>query len=66
MGQVDLVRLGEKAGVNKTIDIKVGVSKVFHDQAPELVAMLEKVNLPIDLLNQNLGRMAKDLTLIHK
>ena len=60
MGQVDLVRLEEKAGVNKTIDIKVGVSKVFHDQAPELVAMLEKVNLPIDLLNQNLGRMAKD------
>ncbi|WP_277343592.1 glycine betaine ABC transporter substrate-binding protein, partial [Pseudomonas viridiflava] len=34
MGQVDLVRLEEKAGVNKTIDIKVGVSKVFHDQAP--------------------------------
>lgn len=60
MGQVDLVRLEEKAGVNKTIDIKVGVSKVFHDEAPELVAMLEKVNLPIDLLNQNLGRMAKD------
>jgi glycine betaine/proline transport system substrate-binding protein len=60
MGQVDLVRLEEKPGVNKTIDIKVGVSKVFHDEAPELVAVLEKVNLPIDLLNQNLGRMAKD------
>ncbi|PYD28038.1 ABC transporter substrate-binding protein [Pseudomonas syringae] len=60
MGQVDLVRLEEKAGVNKTIDIKVGVSKVFHDEAPELVAILEKVNLPIDLLNQNLGRMAKE------
>ena len=25
-----------------------------------LVAVLEKVNLPIDLLNQNLGRMAKE------
>ncbi|RMS35546.1 Substrate-binding region of ABC-type glycine betaine transport system, partial [Pseudomonas coronafaciens pv. garcae] len=60
MGQVDLVRLKEKPGVNKTIDIKVGVSKVFHDEAPELVAVLEKVNLPIDLLNQNLGRMAKE------
>lgn len=60
MGQVDMVRLEEKAGVNKTIDIKVGLSKAFHEQAPELVAMLEKVNLPIDLLNQNLARMTKD------
>jgi len=25
-----------------------------------LVAVLEKVKLPIDLLNQNLGRMAKE------
>ncbi|MBD8496020.1 ABC transporter substrate-binding protein [Pseudomonas syringae] len=60
MGQVDLVRLEEKAGVNKTIEIKVGVSKAFHEQAPELIAVLEKVNLPIDLLNENLGRMAKE------
>jgi glycine betaine/proline transport system substrate-binding protein len=37
------------------VSIKVGVSKTFHEQAPELVAVLEKVNLPIDLLNQNLG-----------
>ncbi len=60
MGEVDMVRLEEKAGANKTIDIKVGLSKTFHEQAPELVAVLEKVNLPIDLLNQNLARMTKD------
>jgi len=47
-------------GVDKTVTIKVGLSKTFHEQAPELVAVLEKVNLPIDLLNQNLGRMAKE------
>ncbi|WP_137820712.1 ABC transporter substrate-binding protein [Pseudomonas sp. 2FG] len=60
MGQVDLVKLEEKPGVDKTITIKVGLSKDFHEQAPELVAVLEKVNLPIDLLNQNLARMAKE------
>ncbi len=60
MGQVDLVKLDEKPGVDKRIDIKVGLSKDFHEQAPELVAVLEKVNLPIDLLNQNLARMAKE------
>ncbi len=60
MGQVDLVKLEEKAGVDKTITIKIGLSKAFHEQAPELVAMFEKVNLPIDLLNQNLGRMTKE------
>ena len=60
MGQVDMVRLEEKAGVNKTIEIKVGLSKAFHEQAPELVAVMEKVNIPIDLLNQNLARMSKD------
>ena len=40
--------------------IQVGLSKTFHDEAPELVEMLKKVNLPIDLLNQNLARMAKE------
>jgi len=60
MGQVDLVKLEEKPGVDKSVSIKVGLSKTFHEQAPELVAVLEKVNLPIDLLNQNLGRMAKE------
>ena len=60
MGQVDLVKLQEKEGVDKSVSIKVGLSKTFHEQAPELVAVLEKVNLPIDLLNQNLGRMTKE------
>lgn len=60
MGQIDAVKLEEKPGVDKTVSIKVGLSKTFHDDAPELVAVLEKVNLPIDLLNQNLGRMAKE------
>jgi glycine betaine/proline transport system substrate-binding protein len=60
MGQLDLVKLDEKPGVNKALTIKVGVSKAFHEQAPELVAVLEKVNLPVDLLNQNLGRMTKE------
>ncbi|MNC44215.1 glycine betaine transporter periplasmic subunit [compost metagenome] len=60
MGLVDLVKLDEKPGVDKSLTIKVGLSKAFHEQAPELVAVLEKVNLPIDLLNQNLARMSKD------
>lgn len=60
MGQVDLVKLQEKDGVDKTVSIKVGLSRAFHEQAPELVAVLEKVNLPIDLLNQNLARMTKE------
>ncbi|MBH3358759.1 ABC transporter substrate-binding protein [Pseudomonas guariconensis] len=60
MGQADLVKLDEQPGVDKSVTIKVGVSKAFHEQAPELVAVLEKINLPIDLLNQNLARMSKD------
>ncbi|NBA94112.1 ABC transporter substrate-binding protein [Pseudomonas sp. R5(2019)] len=60
MGQVDLVKLDEKPGVDKSVTIKVGLSKTFHEQAPELVAVLEKVSLPIDLLNQNLARMTKE------
>ncbi|CAI8917428.1 glycine betaine/proline transport system substrate-binding protein [Pseudomonas zeae] len=60
MGQVDLVKLQEKPGVDKKISIQVGLSSAFHEQAPELVAVLEKVNLPIDLLNQNLARMTKE------
>ena len=59
MGQADLVKLDEP-GVNKDVKIQVGLSKAFHEQAPELVAVLEKVNLPIDLLNQNLAKMAKE------
>jgi glycine betaine/proline transport system substrate-binding protein len=60
MGQVDLVKLEEKPGIDKKISIQVGLSSVFHQQAPELVTVLEKVNLPIDLLNQNLARMSKE------
>ncbi|MDA8484564.1 ABC transporter substrate-binding protein [Pseudomonas resinovorans] len=60
MGQADLVKLEEKPGVDKSVTIQVGLSKTFHDEAPELVAVLEKVNLPIDLLNQNLAKMAKE------
>lgn len=59
MGQADLVKLDEP-GVNKDVKIQVGLSKTFHEQAPELVSVLEKVNLPIDLLNQNLAKMAKE------
>ncbi|MDH4554677.1 ABC transporter substrate-binding protein [Pseudomonas sp. BN417] len=60
MGQADLVKLEEKPGVDKNVTIQVGLSKTFHDEAPELVAVLNKVNLPIDLLNQNLAKMAKE------
>jgi len=60
LGSVDLVKLDEKPGVDKHVDIKVGVSQPFSEQAPELVAVLEKVNLPSDLLNQNLARMSKE------
>ena len=60
LGQVDLVKLEEKPGVDKSISIKVGLSKTFHDQAPELLGVFEKVNLPIDLLNQNLARMSQE------
>ncbi|MHC8334259.1 ABC transporter substrate-binding protein [Pseudomonas sp. LB3P25] len=60
MGQIDAIRLEEKPGVDKNVITKVGLSKAFHEQAPELVAVLEKVNIPIDLLNQNLARMTKE------
>ncbi|GAB7529253.1 ABC transporter substrate-binding protein [Pseudomonas sp. 3A(2025)] len=60
MGQVDLVRLEEKPGEDKKISIQVGLSRTFHEQAPELVEILEKVNLPIDLLNQNLALMTRE------
>ncbi|MEX3173578.1 ABC transporter substrate-binding protein [Serratia quinivorans] len=59
MGQLDLVKL-EEPGVDKNIHIKVGISSVFNQQAPELVQVLSKVNLPLDLINQNLARMSKE------
>lgn len=39
--------------------LSIGVSKTFHDQYPELVAMFEKVELPIDILNKALARMSE-------
>lgn len=60
MGQIDAIRLEEKTGANKNVITMVGISKAFHEQAPELVAVLEKVNIPIDLLNQNLARMTQE------
>ncbi|WP_460418913.1 ABC transporter substrate-binding protein [Pseudomonas sp. microsymbiont 2] len=39
--------------------LSIGVSKAFHDAHPELVAVFEKVDLPIDLLNKTLARMSE-------
>ncbi|WP_110969668.1 ABC transporter substrate-binding protein [Pseudomonas huaxiensis] len=39
--------------------LAIGVSAPFRTQYPELVAFFEKVDLPIDLLNQTLGQMAE-------
>jgi glycine betaine/proline transport system substrate-binding protein len=39
--------------------LSIGVSAPFDKQYPELVAFFRKVDLPIDLLNQTLGRMSE-------
>lgn len=39
--------------------LSIGVSKAFHDQYPDLVAMFEKVDLPIDTLNKTLAHMSE-------
>ncbi|MDF9620116.1 ABC transporter substrate-binding protein [Pseudomonas entomophila] len=39
--------------------LSIGVSKAFHDTHPELVALFEQVDLPIDLLNKALARMSE-------
>jgi glycine betaine/proline transport system substrate-binding protein len=39
--------------------LSIGVSDPFHKQYPDLVAFFEKVDLPIDLLNQTLGQMSE-------
>ena len=39
--------------------LSIGVSDAFHKQYPDLVAFFEKVDLPIDLLNQTLGQMSE-------
>ncbi|VTP60459.1 ABC-type proline/glycine betaine transport systems, periplasmic components [Serratia rubidaea] len=65
MGQLDLVKL-EEPGADKQIHIKVGLSQVFNQQAPELVTVLSKVNLPLDLLNQNLALMKQKRNQLRK
>ncbi|GAA0831512.1 ABC transporter substrate-binding protein [Marinomonas arenicola] len=57
LGRIDVIKLAEKPGVDKSISIKVGLSKTFHDEAPELVDVLSKVNIPIELLNSYLAQM---------
>ncbi|WP_397451777.1 ABC transporter substrate-binding protein [Pseudomonas sp. NA-150] len=39
--------------------LAIGVSAPFHSQYPDLVAFFQKVDLPIDLLNQTLGQMSE-------
>lgn len=39
--------------------LSIGVSKAFHDQYPDLVAVFEKVDLPIDTLNRTLAHMSE-------
>ncbi|TWI55611.1 glycine betaine/proline transport system substrate-binding protein [Pseudomonas duriflava] len=59
LGRVDMVKLKERPGVDKSIQVQVGLSKAFYSDAPELVAVLEKVNVPIDLLNTALAEQAE-------
>ncbi len=40
-------------------DLAIGVSALFKAQYPDLVTFFEKVDLPIDLLNQTLGQMSE-------
>jgi len=58
LGRIDAVKLDEKPGVDKSVDIQVGLSKTFYEEAPELVGVLEKINIPIDLLNSYLAKMS--------
>jgi glycine betaine/proline transport system substrate-binding protein len=39
--------------------LTIGVSQPFKAQYPELVAFFEKVDFPIDLLNQTLATMSE-------
>ncbi|MDB5982897.1 MAG: glycine betaine transporter substrate-binding protein [Pseudomonas sp.] len=39
--------------------LAIGVSAPFHAKYPDLVAFFQKVDLPIDLLNQTLGQMSE-------
>jgi len=55
----DLIKLASKPGHEKAIKVQAGLSKLFYENAPELVAVLEKVNVPIDLLNKALAEQAE-------
>ena len=39
--------------------LSIGVSKAFKNQYPDLVALFEQVDLPIDTLNQTLAQMSE-------
>ncbi|WDY60233.1 ABC transporter substrate-binding protein [Pseudomonas sp. PSKL.D1] len=39
--------------------LSIGVSRAFHETYPDLVAMFNNVDLPIELLNQTLAQMNK-------
>ncbi len=59
LGRVDMVQLKPRDGEEKHIQVQAGLSKSFHDGAPELVAVLSRVNVPIDLLNRTLAEQAE-------
>ncbi|WP_207780424.1 ABC transporter substrate-binding protein [Pokkaliibacter plantistimulans] len=60
LGKYDLVQLQEKPEDVKEIKIQVGVSKAFEGEAPELIDVLSKVNVPIDMLNKSLARQTDE------
>jgi len=49
-----------KGSASLPAKLSIGVSKAFHEQYPDLVALFSKVDLPIDLLNRVLGRMSEE------
>ncbi|MDR6177812.1 MULTISPECIES: ABC transporter substrate-binding protein [unclassified Pseudomonas] len=59
LGRVDMVQLTPRDGEAKRIQVQAGLSKPFHDGAPELVAVLSRVNVPIELLNRTLAEQAE-------
>jgi len=59
LGRVDMVQLKPRDGEEKRIQVQAGLSKPFHDAAPELVAVLSRVNVPIELLNRTLAEQAE-------
>ena len=59
LGRVDMVQLKPRDGEEKRIQVQAGLSKPFHDGAPELVAVLSRVTVPIELLNRTLAEQAE-------